>query len=429
MDELPRRLEPILRDTLSGFRVVVVTGPRQAGKTTLVRRTLGGAGTFVRLDREATLRAALDDPEGFANFGTLPRAFDEVQRAGEPLIRAIKTVVDDDTRRGQFLLNGSADFLTVPTISESLAGRAAFLELWPFTQGELHGTPDGFLEAAFADPDALLAGGRSELGPADYRQRICAGGFPEATTMAPRARRLWFRDYVRTVTQRDIKDLSGARRVRDLPRLLGLLAARTAGELVVASLHRAADLGSRNTTDAYLGYLEMTYLMMLLPAWSRNLSSKIVHRPKVHITDSGLAAHLLGKNPDSLARPTDPARGPLLESFVANELHRQASWADEEVRLHHLRDRSGAEVDIVAEAADGRFVAVEVKAAPLVDRRDARHLEWLRKRAPGDFVCGAVLHTGEHAWRLGDRLLALPVSRLWTTERPSYGNKGPPGRS
>ena len=417
MQELPRRLEPIAREALAGFRVVVITGPRQAGKTTLVRRTLGGAGTFARLDREATLRAALDDPAGFAAFGETPRAFDEVQLAGEPLVRAVKNVVDENPSRGQFILNGSADFLTVPTISESLAGRAAFLELWPFTQGELHGAPDGFLAAAFQQPDLLLAGGPSTLNTSDYLHRICAGGFPEATAMAPRARRMWFRDYVRTVTQRDIKDLSGARRVRELPKLLALLAARTAGELAVSNLHQAADLGSRNTTEAYLGYLEMTYLVLLLPAWSRNLSSKIARRPKVHITDSGLAAHLVGKNPESLTRPTDPARGQLLESFVANELNRQASWLDQEVRLHHLRERGGAEIDIIAEAADGRFVAVEVKSAPLVDRRDARHLEWLRKKAPDDFVCGIVLHTGERAYRLGDRLLALPLNRLWTTEQ------------
>ena len=402
------------RQALSSFRVVVITGPRQAGKTTLVRRTLGDEGTFARLDDEGTLRAALDDPAGFAAYGETPRAFDEVQRAGEPLIRAIKTVVDDDPIRGQFLLNGSADFLTVPTISESLAGRAAFLELWPLTQGELHGAPDGFLEAAFSDPDSLLAGGSSALKPADYLDRICAGGFPEAAIMAPSARRMWFRDYVRTVTQRDIKDLTGARRVRDLPKLLALLAARTANELVMANLHRAAGLGSLNTTESYLGYLQMTYLVLLLPSWSRNLSSKASHRPKVHITDSGLAAHLLGRSPESLARPTDAARGQLLESFVANELHRQASWLDAEVRLHHFRDRGGAEVDIIAEAADGRFVAVEVKSAPQVDRRDARHLEWLRNAAPDDFVCGVVLHTGERPYRLDDRLLALPISHLWT---------------
>lgn len=417
MGDLPRRLEPVTRQALADFRVVVVTGPRQAGKTTLVRRVLGAAGTFERLDRAATLQAALADPDGFAAFGEPPRAFDEVQRAGDPLIRAIKTIVDEDPTRGQFLLNGSADFLTVPNISESLAGRAAFLELWPFTQGEMHQAPDGFLEAAFTDADRLLEVGSPPLGLGDYLDRVCTGGFPEVTAMAPQARQRWFRDYVRTVTQRDIRDLSGARRTRDLPKLLRLLAARTAGELVVDGLHDDAGFGSRHTTEAYLGYLQMTYLVLLLPAWSRNLTSKAARRPKIHITDSGLAAHLLGKNPQSLARPTDPARGRLIESFVVNELQRQASWQRDAVALHHFRDRGGPEIDVVAESADGRLVAIEVKSGPVVDAKVARHLRWLRDRVPDDFVCGVVLHSGGRAFRLGDRLLALPISRLWTTER------------
>ena len=224
-----------------------------------------------------------------------------------------------------------------------------------------------------------------------------------------------FRDYLRTVIQRDIKDLSGARRTQDLPKLLKLLAARTAGELVVKNLHDDTGFGSRHTTEAYLGYLQMTYLVLQLPAWSRNLTSKATRRQKVHITDSGLAAHILGKSPQSLARPTDPARGQIIESFAVNEMYRQASWHRSAITLHHFRDRGGVEIDVVAEAADGRLVAVEIKSGPAVDRSDARHLRWLRDKASDDFVCGVVLHTGERAYRLEDRILALPVSCLWTT--------------
>jgi uncharacterized protein len=413
--ELPRSLEPIVEEALRAFRVVVVTGPRQAGKTTLVHRTLAGRGSFARLDDEATLQAALADPAGFASFGDSPRAFDEIQRGGDPLVRAIKAEVDQKREPGQFILNGSADFLTVPTISESLTGRAAFLELWPFTQGELDGTPDRFLATAFRSPDDLLDHRPSTLTSSDYLNRVCAGGFPEAVAMPSRIRRTWFRNYIRTVTERDITELTGARRSQQLPRILSLLAARTANELVVTHIHDASGLGSRTTTEDYLAYLQMTYLVRLLPAWSRNLTRKITRHPKIHITDTGLAAHMLGKDPASLARPTDPARGPLLETFVHNELHRQTAWLDDDIRLHHLRDRDGAEVDIVAESADGRIVAIEVKAAPTATAADARWLTWLRDKTTDDFTAGIVLHAGPRAYRLGDRLYALPISQLWTT--------------
>ncbi len=415
MEEYPRRLEPIVDDAMSAFRVVVVTGPRQAGKTTLVRRTLNEEGTFARLDEEATLQAALADPAGFASFGSTPRAFDEIQRAGDPLIRAIKAAVDDDRRPGQYLLNGSADFLTVPTISESLAGRAAFLELWPFTQGELDRTPDGFLRRALRDPDSLRDAEPAKLDTADYLERLVTGGFPEVSNLPRTARRTWFRNYVRTVTERDITELTGARRARQLPRVLSLLTARTAGELVVSHIHDDAGLGSRATTEDYIGYLQMAYLVHLLPAWSRNLTRKITRHPKIHLVDTGLAAHILGKNPDALARPNDPARGPLFETFVVNELLRQASWLDEDVRLHHLRDRDGAEIDLVIEAADGRILAVEVKSSTTVRPSDARWLAWLRDKIGDDFVHGIVFHTGERTWVVGDRISAVPISALWTT--------------
>ncbi len=183
LDERMRRLEGPLRQALSAFRAVVVTGPRQAGKTTLVHKVVGDAGTFVRLDRQPTLQAVLADPMAAATQGTPPRAFDEVQRGGDPLIRAIKVVLDDNRDPGQFLLNGSADFLTTPILTESLAGRAVFLELWPFTQGEIEGHPDRFLERAFNNAEQLLSAGLSPESPGDYLTRICRGGFPEVIAL------------------------------------------------------------------------------------------------------------------------------------------------------------------------------------------------------------------------------------------------------
>ena len=412
--EIRRRSVGVVEAALRSSRVVIVTGARQAGKTTLVRQVLGGSGTFQRLDDEATLQAARADPVSFASYGRLPRAIDEVQRGGDPLIRAIKAVVDDDATPGQFLLDGSADFLTVPSLSESLAGRASFIELWPFSQGEASGTADGILDAALNAPDRLRYGPRSTLGVSGYLERLCVGGFPEAIGLDEAARRRWFANYLRTVTQRDITELTGARKADQLPRLLRLLAARTAGELVLTNIHQDLTLGSRSTTEDYIGFLGMVYLTHQLPAWSRNPSAKAKRHPKIYIADTGLAAHLLGKNPAGLSRPDDPARGPLVETFVVNELRKQQGWLDTEVALHHMRDRDGAEIDIIVEASDGRVAGIEVKASATVNSADFRWLAWLRDKIPDQFVAGIVLYAGEQPLAFGDRLTAAPLSAIWT---------------
>lgn len=411
--EVPRRLISVVQAALQSFRVVVVTGPRQAGKTTLVNQVVGGAGTFHRLDDETTLRTALSDPVGLVSYGVSPRVFDEVQRGGDALIRAIKAVVDADPTPGQYLLDGSSDFLAIPSLSESLAGRAAFSELWPFSQGEIDGAPDGFLSTLLENPERLRAGPSARLRIPDYLDRACTGGFPEVVSMVPAPRRTWFANYVRTVTQRDITEFSGARKANQLPRLLRLLAAQTASELVVAGLHQNLGLGARETTDDYVAYLGMTYLVHQLPAWSRNLSSKVKRHPKVYISDTGLAAYLLGKQPEALTRPDDPARGPLLETFAVNELRKQTGWIETEVTLHHFRDRDGAEIDIVVEAADGRIAGIEIKAAATATPSDARWLAWLRDKVADQFVAGVVLYAGERPVSFGDRLFAVPLSYLW----------------
>lgn len=409
---LRRAIEDRYRDTVAARRVTIVSGPRQSGKTTLVRSQLADIGTLRSLDDQGVLDAALADPAGFVALGGRPLVIDEVQRGGEALVRAIKATVDRDPRRGQFVLTGSSNFLTVPTIAESLAGRAGFVEVWPFSQGELAGVRDRFVEAVFADVGRLSGYRPSGLSRRDLLHRVCAGGYPEIHQLTERQRAGWFRDYVRTTIERDVVELSGIRKVAEMGQLLRLLAARTGCELVMQSLINDSALERQAVYD-HRGWLETIHLVTTVPAWSRNLTRRVKKRPKVFVTDPGLAAWLLGKTPSGLEDPTDPATGQLVETFVVAELRRQLTWTDTDIAMFHWQDRAGAEVDVVLEAGDGRVVGLEVKAGQTPKRQWFRWLEQMRDTLGDRFVVGIALYTGEQVLPFGDRLLAVPISALW----------------
>jgi uncharacterized protein len=394
-------------------RVTVVTGPRQAGKTTLVGGQLSRTGGAMRsLDDHGMLTAALEDPVGFVAMGERPLVIDEVQRGGEPLVRAIKAHVDRDPRPGQFVLTGSSNFLTVPTISESLAGRAGFVEVWPFTQGELADVADRFVDAIFEGTAALA---RMRLGAptrGELLERVCAGGYPEIHTLPAAQRPGWFRDYVRTTIERDVVEMSGIRKVAEMGQLLRLLAARSGCELVMQNVIEDSALERQAVYD-HRAWLQTIHLVAILPAWSRNLTARAKRRPKVFVTDPGLAAWLVGKTPAALEDPTDPVTGRLIETFVFAELRRQLTWAGTEISLFHWRDRAGAEIDFVLEAADGRVAAIEVKAGQTPKREWFRWLARMRDVLGDRFVAGVVLHGGQHVLPFGERLMAAPIAALW----------------
>lgn len=409
---LTRAVESRYRDTVAARRVTVVTGPRQSGKTTLVRTQLGDTGTLRSLDDQGVLDAALADPAGFVTLGGRPLVIDEIQRGGEPLVRAIKAVVDREPIPGRFVLTGSSNFLTVPTISESLAGRAGFVEVWPFTQGELAGVGDRFIDAVLGGPEVLGGYQPSGLARRGLLERACTGGFPEVHQLPAHQRSGWFRDYVRTTIERDVVELSGIRKVAEMGQLLRLFAARTGCELVMQSVIDDSPMERQAVYD-HRAWLETIHLVTTLPAWSRNLTRRVKKRPKVFITDPGLAAWLLGKTPAALEDPTDPATGQLVETFVFAELRRQLTWAEPDVTLFHWRDRAGAEVDLVLETADGRVVGLEVKAGQTAKPEWFRWLGQMRDAVGDRFVAGVALYAGPHVLPFGDRLLALPISALW----------------
>ena len=416
-----RRIEPSLRRALDTFRVVVLQGSRQSGKTTLARQVVD-TGTFLSLDDPTLLPLVLDDPMGFVADRRRPVVIDEVQRGGDDLVRAVKLAVDSDPSPGAFLLTGSTSFLTVPVLAESLAGRAVFFGLASFSQVEIEGNADGLLarllpggtgDGPAPDYSELLRAPRSRVTRLEYAERICRGGYPEAVGLGDADRHLWFSGYVHTIVTRDIVELTGARRSSELPRLLRAVAARTAGELVLQDLHRDLQLGSIDTTADYLSYLEMTHLVAQLPGWATSSATRAKRRPKLHVTDTGLAAAMLGLTPESLNDPIADSRGPLHETFAVNELHRQASALAPELHFCQYRDSRGREIDLLIERPDGRVIAIEVKAGATVRSTDAKHLAWLRDLIGDRFEIGLVLYTGPHPARLSNRILALPLSHLW----------------
>ncbi|MFJ4105134.1 ATP-binding protein [Amycolatopsis japonica] len=413
--DLVRASCAVAEEYLASFRIVILNGPRQAGKTTMLRhlhRRHGG--TSFNLDDEQLLQAAIEDPVGFAGTGSEPRLIDEVQRAGDPLIRAIKAEVDAESGPGRYVLAGSTRFLATPSLSESLAGRGVVVDVWPFSQGEFEGRFERFIDVAFDEPGRLLGLGSANVDRADYFARICRGGFPEPALLGgARARKAWFRAYVQAIAERDIREMSRINEPSAMTALLAYLASITAQEHNSVNTSTRTGL-HRTTVNKYVELLEAVFLVHRLPAWSRNLTSRAVKHAKLHLTDTGLAASLLGVSPESLAKPVAPTRGPLVETFIVNELAKQATWSEAEVRLHHWRVSGGAEVDVVVERDDGQVVGVEAKARDTVTAADFRGLAQLRDLLGDQFTQGIVLHTGSQgAISFGDRLMALPLDSLW----------------
>lgn len=405
----PRLVQSRLREALADSPVVLLHGPRQCGKTTLAQ-ALGADGgrRYLTLDDPATLLAVQGDPAGFVLDIEGPVTIDEAQRVPE-LFVAIKQSVDRDRRSGRFLLTGSANALFVPTVADSLAGRMAMVRLHPLSEVEITHRRPTFLDRVFAADFKVTQAER--LGPR-LADLIVRGGYPEAVRRgSERARRTWARDYLEAIVQRDVRDLARIQRLDVLPRLLELAAGQTARLVNVSEI--AAPFGvSRTTVRDYLTLLRHVFLVEELPAWHANRLKRLVKTPKLHVTDTGLACALLGLEAADL-RDDRTLLGQLLETFIVQEIRRQASGWAHDLRFSHYRDKDQQEVDIVLERGPRQIVGVEVKAAATLRDADRRGLERLRAAAGEAFRCGVLLYDGETLVPLGDRIYAVPLAMVW----------------
>lgn len=401
---LPRHAAGHLHRLLDVFPVAVVTGARQTGKSTLVRLPPFADGrTYLSLDDVLIRDQARRDPALLLERGHR-LTVDEVQHAPD-LLLAIKGAVDRRREPGRFILTGSADLLLHEKVSESLAGRAGYLTLWPLTRREQLGFGTAgpwteLLEARPAEWPEILA---TQVAPAeDWADLARRGGYPVPAhdLRSDEARATWFDGYTATYLERDVRQLSAIDNLADMRRLMRALCLRLGGLVNQAEISR--DLGvPSSTVQRYLNLLEVSYQLVRVPAYSVNRTKRLMKSPKLYWSDTGLAMHLAGE--------TAP-RGPHLENLVLTDLLAWSATAHPRTSVLHWRTSAGAEVDFVLERA-GLLLPIEVKASARPRLADARHLRTFMAEYPELARAGLLLHDGEEVFWLDRQVLAVP---WWT---------------
>jgi hypothetical protein len=402
-----RFVERRAKEALSDTPVVLIVGPRRAGKTTLVRKMAEAGRTYITLDDQTVLDAARSDPTGFIR-GLDHAVVDEIQRAPDMLL-AIKKTVDEDYRPGRFLLTGSANVLTLPRVADSLAGRMETIRMLPLARAEISGATPTFLERLFAgklerDIDTIVGD--------DLIRLALLGGFPEAISRdSERRRQDWARSYLTSVLTRDLRDIADIEKLTELPKFVRLLAEHS-GQLVNYSQFGAGINVSHKTGQRYVALLEQVFLVATLQPWFTNALKRIVKTPKLHFLDSGLLAAARGLSFDRV-KANRELFGALLESFVFSEILKLMSASDMRLTPYHFRDQQMHEVDIVLERDDGMIVGVEVKASATVKSSDFAGLRTLAEACKKRFAYGVVLYDSADLVPFGERLAAAPLSCLW----------------
>lgn len=402
---IQKKISAALKDTPA----IVLVGPRQCGKTTLVKKMISKAWNFVTLDDVNQRQFAVSDPAGFiAHYAKKRVVIDEVQRAPE-LFLTIKQAVDAHRVPGRFILTGSANAMMLPAVSDSLAGRMEVISLFPLAECEIQGKSPTFLKKLLSNiaPETRNIKIRDQL-----ISKILSGGFPEALSRKTESRRTaWFHQYILSMIQKDMKDLGDLEHLRIAPRLIQMLSQHSGNLINYASIGEVLGV-SRQTVTRYLQLLEQLFLYCALPAWHRNEQKRLIKTQKAYLVDSGLMCALRKINSTKLHH--DPQLlGSALENYVLCEVQRLASFYDEPLFFYHFRDKEYNEVDIVIETMSGEVFGIEVKASATLRSDDLKGMKKLKKIAGKSFCAGIVLYDGDHTNIIDGNIFTAPIGTLW----------------
>lgn len=405
----PRNVKKKVVTALKDTPVVMVAGPRQCGKTTLVKQMMRHGSTYVTLDDVNQLAFAKSDPLSFIrNFNGHQLIIDEVQRVPE-LFLPIKQSIDENRLSGRFLLTGSANAMALPRVADSLAGRLEVVPLLPLANCEIQGKPSHFL-------DNILSGKIPKTQQTRIREqlinKVLSGGFPEALLRKETGRRVsWFNQYILSIVQKDMKDLGQIENLGIMPRLISMICNQVGSLVNYTELGNALGL-SRQTVARYVQLLEQLFIFQELPAWNHNDNKRLTKTPKVHLVDSGLLCALRRINAEKIHR--DPILfGSLLESYVLCELRRLASWHNEPIYFSHYRDKDQIEVDIVIETMSGDVIGIEVKSSATLRKEHFQGLQRLKKAAGNKFLLGILLYDADHSNLFEENIFSAPLGTLW----------------
>jgi hypothetical protein len=393
------------------YPVSLVTGPRQSGKTTLVR-LLGEQGGYHydSFDSVPTQAAALRDPVGFVSSVQKPAIFDEVQRVPE-LFLPIKVDVDNHRLPGRYILTGSTNPLLAPKLGDALTGRMALHHLWTLSQGEIRQQRETFLERVFAEDFGMSR--RISCSRGEILRVAVIGGFPAMQKLShEQERQEWCDNYVSLALQKDIQDLARIEGIQELPNLLCTLATRVGSLMNFSDISNATGISS-TTLRRYIQLLHSLFLIYTLPPWSSNIRKRINKAPKIYFADSAILVYLLKMSLAQIeAMPL--LVGSIFENFVAMELVRQLSWNTKRIEMFHGRLSSGTEVDFVLEDSAGKIVGIEVKSSETARADDFKNFQHLKEAARDKFLRGIILYSGAEKLPFGNGNWAVPISDLWS---------------
>jgi len=398
-----------VKEALKIRRVVVISGARQTGKTTLSRQVISETGDYRSLDDTDMLDYALSDPKGFIMHKTDTMVIDEIQKAPK-LIPEIKQVVDKNNRPGQYLLTGSANILTLPTIGDSLAGRVKYMRLRPLTVGEILKKKPVFLDRAFNRDFPNKINGYDKEHIIDIAFR---GGYPEATKINNyQHRRNWHIDYIKTILLRDLKDIANIRRQDDLQSLTEILASWSAKFMEQTQITAALSI-NKITLDSYINTLISMFMFEKVSPWLKTDYERIGKRSKFYATDTGIMTSILGWNPKEVIMNNDRS-GKLIETFIFQELAALIDM-DNKYRLYQYRDRQDREIDFLVEREDGELLGIEVKAGHNVSKDDFKTQKWFEENIikSKQRYTRLILYSGDRTIQFEENMLAVPTAALW----------------